>query len=82
MQAIVSEKVPANEQGEMQGTLTSLISITSIIGPPLMTGVFSFYTNKNAPTNFAGAPFVLGAFLMALAVFVVIYNFKKREKSI
>lgn len=33
LQSLISNQVPANEQGELQGALTSLISITSIIGP-------------------------------------------------
>lgn len=35
LQGIMSNSVPANEQGELQGALTSLMSVTSIIGPPL-----------------------------------------------
>ena len=47
LQAIISSQVPSNEQGELQGALTSLISVTSIVGPPLMTNLFSFFTSKN-----------------------------------
>ena len=43
-QSVVSEQVSASEQGEIQGTLTSLISASSIIGPPLMTNVFYYFT--------------------------------------
>jgi len=60
LQGIMSNQVPANEQGELQGALTSLMSATSIIGPPLMTGIFAYYTNKNN-LYFPGAPFILGA---------------------
>ena len=49
LQGIISTQVPANEQGELQGALTSLMSVTSIIGPPLMTNTFSYFTNSHAP---------------------------------
>ncbi len=43
IQAIISGHVPPNEQGELQGALTSLMSATSIIGPPLMTGLICIF---------------------------------------
>lgn len=64
LQAIISGHVPANEQGELQGALTSLMSATSIIGPPLMTNLFAYFTHKEAPVYFPGAAFFLGALLM------------------
>lgn len=63
VQGIISGQVPANEQGEVQGALTSLTSITSIIGPLIMTNLFSFFTDTDAPIYFPGAPYLLGAVL-------------------
>jgi len=60
LQGIMSNQVPANEQGELQGALTSLMSATSIVGPPLMTSIFAYYTGKNG-LYFPGAPFIVGA---------------------
>jgi MFS transporter, DHA1 family, tetracycline resistance protein len=67
LQGIISNQVPPNEQGELQGTLTSLVSITSIIGPLLMTNLFYYFTHSNAPFYFAGAPFIAGAILCFLS---------------
>jgi DHA1 family tetracycline resistance protein-like MFS transporter len=67
LQAIMSGSVPANEQGELQGALTSLMSATSIFGPPLMTNLFSFFTSSKAPFLLPGAPFFLGAILMLIS---------------
>ncbi|MFZ6025834.1 MAG: TCR/Tet family MFS transporter [Bacteroidota bacterium] len=64
LQSIISGHVPPNEQGELQGALTSLMSATSIIGPPLMTNLFAYFTKKEAPVYFPGAAFFLGAILM------------------
>jgi DHA1 family tetracycline resistance protein-like MFS transporter len=68
LQGIISGQVPANEQGELQGALTSLVSLTSIVGPPLMTNLFAFFTGKSAPLYFPGAPFLLGAILSLISV--------------
>jgi DHA1 family tetracycline resistance protein-like MFS transporter len=65
LQSIISGNVPPNEQGELQGALTSLISVTSIIGPPVMTNLFAYFTDPHTSVQFAGAPFLLGAVLMA-----------------
>lgn len=78
IQGIVSAQVPPNAQGELQGALTSLMSITSIIGPVLMTGLFSYFTSGKAPFYFAGAPFMMGA---VLTVFSVIFAYAYLRKA-
>lgn len=77
MQSMISSKVPASEQGEIQGTMTSLMSASTIIGPPIMSTVFYFFTHKEAPFQFAGAPFVLGGSLMFLSTIITYFSFKK-----
>jgi DHA1 family tetracycline resistance protein-like MFS transporter len=69
LQAIISGTVPANEQGELQGSLTSIISITSIVGPLVMSNLFAFFTGPIAPFYFPGAPFMLAALFMLLSCF-------------
>jgi DHA1 family tetracycline resistance protein-like MFS transporter len=73
LQAIMAGYVPSNEQGELQGSLTGVMSLTTIIGPPLMTNVFAYFTAKSAPVYFPGAPFLLGAVFMIGSV-VIAYN--------
>ncbi|UYZ58271.1 TCR/Tet family MFS transporter [Hymenobacter latericus] len=68
LQGLISSQVPANEQGELQGGLTSLVSVTSIIGPPLMTNLFAYFTGPQAPVYFPGAPFLTGAVLTVISV--------------
>jgi len=67
LQGIISNQVPPNQQGELQGALTSLISMTSIVGPLFMTNMFSFFTGKNTPYYFPGAAFLAGAVLMLVS---------------
>ncbi|HMJ46606.1 MAG TPA: TCR/Tet family MFS transporter [Ferruginibacter sp.] len=81
LQSIISGQVPPNEQGELQGALTSLISLTSIIGPPVMTGLFAFYTRPGAPVHFSGVAFLLGAVLMLASTFIA-YRTLQLKKGI
>ena len=69
LQSIISGQVPSNQQGELQGGLTSIMSLTSIIGPVVMTSLFSYFTSPTAPFHFAGASFFLGSILMALGLY-------------
>lgn len=70
LQAILTSQVSAQEQGELQGAVTSLISLTSIFGPPLMTGLFAFFTSKSAPIYFPGAAFIMAALFMIASIFI------------
>ena len=78
MQAVISSQVPANEQGEIQGTLSSLMSASAIVGPPMMSMVFYYFTHKEAPFQFAGAPFVLGGILMLVSTVIAYFSYKKK----
>ena len=80
LQSVMSANVDANAQGELQGALTSLISITSIIGPLIMTGLFAYFTKKSAPVHFSGAPFLLGAILMFASAFIAYKALHTRSK--
>jgi len=70
MQGIMSNQLPADEQGELQGGLASMSSLTAIISPPFMTQTFAAFTADQAPVYFPGAPFVVAALLTLAAVVV------------
>jgi DHA1 family tetracycline resistance protein-like MFS transporter len=81
MQAIISNQVPKNEQGELQGSITSLMSITSIIGPLLMTNIFSLFTKEGSVIYFPGAPFLTGALLVVISLILTSITLKKLPKE-
>ena len=80
LQSIIATHVPPNEQGELQGAMTSIMSITAIIGPLIMNNLFFYFTTDKAPFHFPGAPFLLGAIFMLLSAFIAYYVLQK-EKS-
>jgi DHA1 family tetracycline resistance protein-like MFS transporter len=77
LQSIISGNVPKNEQGELQGALTSLMSATSIIGPLLMTNLFAWFTRPDTSIKFAGAPFFAGGIFMFISAVVAARTMKK-----
>jgi DHA1 family tetracycline resistance protein-like MFS transporter len=77
LQGVITEQVPANEQGELQGALTSLASLSSIFGPWLMTYLFYTFTKPGAAFILPGAPFFLGSFLMLLSALLAVRSFKR-----
>lgn len=81
LQSIITGHVPANEQGQLQGGLTSLMSLSSIIGPLVMTKLFSLSTHKNAIIHFPGSSFLLGAILMFTSA-IIAYRFLTKEHKL
>jgi len=81
LQGIISNQVPANEQGELQGALTSLISVTSFLGPLIMNNLFAFFTGNKAPVKFAGMPFIAGALFMLVSIFFAIPSLRHYHRT-
>jgi len=77
IQGIMSNIVPDNMQGQLQGILTSIMSLTSILGPPLMTYIFYVFSGESALFDFPGAPFALGAIMMIAAFLLTIQPLKR-----
>lgn len=80
LQASMAAHVARNQQGALQGALTSLMSLTIIIGPFIMTNLFKYFTTDKAPFILPGIPFFLGALFMLMALLVILNVFRK-EKS-
>jgi MFS transporter, DHA1 family, tetracycline resistance protein len=79
LQATVSGQVSSNEQGELQGALTSLASLTLILGPLIMNNLFTYFTTS-APIHFPGVSFLLGAIFM-LASIIIAWSVLARRRA-
>ena len=82
LQSLISVHVPKNEQGELQGSLTSIMSVTSIAGPLIMTSLFAYFTKPSNPIYFPGASFLLGAVFMLISAIIAYTVLKGETKSI
>jgi len=73
MQGIMSRAASDDQQGELQGTLTSINAVATIIAPLMMTQIFWFFTTEGAPFMLPGAPFLLSAILIAVCILVFVW---------
>jgi DHA1 family tetracycline resistance protein-like MFS transporter len=80
IQGLVSNNVSELEQGNLQGVLASLGSLSAIIAPLVFTPLFSFYANKSNEIYFPGAPFLLGAIILILATIVAAFSLKSLKQ--
>lgn len=69
MQAMMSAKIEEDAQGELQGAIASVIGLTSIIGPVIMTVTFRLFADDSG-LYFPGAPYILATGLCVVAVFL------------
>jgi DHA1 family tetracycline resistance protein-like MFS transporter len=81
LQSVLAGHVPPNEQGELQGALTSLMSLTTVFGPLLMNNLFKYFTTENAPIYFPGISFLLGAGFMLVSILIA-WLVLSREKKL
>src|SRR5688572_24281838 len=81
LQSILAGHVPPNEQGELQGALTSLMSLTTIFGPLIMNNLFKYFTTGKDHPHFPGAPFLLGAVFMVGSI-IVAWTTLRKEKPV
>jgi DHA1 family tetracycline resistance protein-like MFS transporter len=67
-QSMMTHRVSEKEQGELQGAIQSMRSITFIIGPWLFLKVFGWFINPKNPVHVPGAPYNLAAALLFTAM--------------
>ncbi len=70
LQGIMSKAVGDDQQGELQGALTSASAVAMIMSYSVMSVTFAYFTREGTPIYMPGAPFLLSAVLMALALAV------------
>ena len=74
-QGLISNAVQADEQGAVQGALTSVLSLTAVVGPLIATAVFSYFTSPEQPLKLPGAAFYLGSALTVLGLILAVRTF-------
>ncbi len=83
-QGMTSKAVPVDEQGLLQGALASLNNLAYIVGPIIAGTVFNRFTVKDGPTPYpgAGAPFLVGAALIAVSLIPVLLVWKRMPSGV
>ncbi len=73
MQSFMSRAAGNDQQGELQGVLSSIAALSMIISPLVMTQAFFWFTRDGASLFLPGAPFLVATVLMgaSLVIFTV-----------
>lgn len=77
VQGLISRSVGANEQGAVQGSLSSLSSVAGVLGPPLATGLFGYFISASAPVQLPGAAFFFSSALTITAMLLAVRSFRR-----
>lgn len=78
LQAMMSDRVGIDQQGELQGSLTSISAVAMILSPMVMTSVFAASTREGATYSNPGAPFLVS---MALVMFALVVFLRRRRRA-
>jgi DHA1 family tetracycline resistance protein-like MFS transporter len=70
IQALTTQLVAADQQGQLQGATNSVNSIAQMVGPFLFTLTFAYFISDGAPFKMPGAPFLLAAALLGLGLLI------------
>jgi len=81
LQGLLSNTVSETEQGKLQGAITSMISLTTIIGPGIATSLFYLFTTGAVGIYFPGAAFLASGILLIIATFLVKTGLKRLKTS-
>jgi MFS transporter, DHA1 family, tetracycline resistance protein len=81
MQQMMSARIDEDAQGELQGAIASTVSLTSVIGPIIMTTTFGMFADKQG-IYFPGAPFLLGALLMLVALAICVVTIRRHYRAV
>lgn len=64
LQALMSARASASEQGRVQGALGSIFGVAGMIGPLLFTQIFAIAIAPARAVQYPGAPYTLAAILL------------------
>jgi MFS transporter, DHA1 family, tetracycline resistance protein len=79
IQALTTQMVAPDQQGRLQGATNSANSIAQMAGPFLFTLTFAWFIGDHAPLKLPGAPFLLAAALLLLALAIAWRTLAARE---
>jgi MFS transporter, DHA1 family, tetracycline resistance protein len=80
-QALTTQLVTPEQQGQLQGATTSVQSVSQMVGPFLFTLTFAYFIGVNAPMKLPGAPFLLASVLLLLAMVIAMRTLATAHKA-
>jgi DHA1 family tetracycline resistance protein-like MFS transporter len=81
VQGVISNQVSEKEQGNLQGAITGLVSVTAIFGQLIFSPVFYFFIRPEGKIYFPGAPYALAALFLLVALFLASLAMRRMNLS-
>jgi DHA1 family tetracycline resistance protein-like MFS transporter len=79
-QGLMTRRVAASEQGQLQGALMGLRGLSGLVSPFIFTFTFATFIGSRANLHLPGAPFLLASLLLVVAL-VLALNVMKSQSS-
>ncbi|POF34392.1 TCR/Tet family MFS transporter [Roseibium marinum] len=79
--ALMSNRVPDNAQGELQGLIASAAGLSMVLSPFVMTQTFAYFSGPDAAIVFPGAPFALAGLLILASMLIALPFMRFQEKT-
>ncbi|WP_037500975.1 TCR/Tet family MFS transporter [Sphingomonas jaspsi] len=80
LSAMLSQRVPADAQGEVQGIGGSVMALGAVFAPLLYNPALAYFTGDSAPFRWPGAPFAI-AVVFALITMVTLAKTPRRRAA-
>ena len=80
-QALMTQLVTPESQGQLQGATSSVQSVSQLVGPFLFTLTFAYFIGANVPIKLPGAPFLLASVLLVLALLIAVRTLRSGKTS-
>jgi DHA1 family tetracycline resistance protein-like MFS transporter len=77
-QGLMTHRVSASEQGQLQGANSSVQGIAGLVGPGLFTWIFAHFISTGSSWQLPGAPFLLGSLLLLTALLLALRVTRER----
>ncbi len=81
LQSLVSSKTPPQQQGELQGSIVGLMSLSAILSPLIATHLFASYSDPQKNPYLPGAPYFFSAAVAFLAFLILIFGERRLRRN-
>lgn len=81
LQSMIAKDVPPQEQGELQGSLIAIASLTAVAGPIFYTQLFAVYTDPARAVHFPGVSYMAAAAISAIALLLLIFVPHRKKEN-
>ena len=80
-QALMTQLVAPDQQGQLQGATASVQSVAQLAGPFLFTLTFAYFIGEQSPVQLPGAPFLLASLLLVLALGIAVWTLASARRG-